>query len=441
MLFKHRWVPLTLAGLAAAVTAAGCGAGSGTGADKEREVPKTEAKQEPIALSIFTDGVSKEEFDKRFRGALEKKYPHITIRYQTSSVGNKMADLVARGETPDIIRTDIPALRIGYLDFNLGFDLTPLVTKYKYDLSRFNLAFIQEIKDYTRDGKLYGLPVPPYFPNVLYYNKDLFDKFGVPYPNDGMTWDEVYELSKKMTRTDAGKPIRGFSANVTGMLRDNPFSLPILDPEKDQLADPDKWRSIFANLQRFYDVPGNAYPDTAAEDMAMFGKGNAALSANLHSVYLTIPPEINWDIVSLPTMEGAPKRVSQRGPAYWSISETSKHKEEAFQVVMEMLSDDIQMEDSRQGLPTTLNDKAVQDALGSGNAIYKTKNMKAVSYYPPTDPTPKRKPGLIDVPLGNQQASVIAAYLDVVSGKSDMNTSLRQLDEKLKKLLEEQKKK
>ncbi|MDF2724641.1 MAG: extracellular solute-binding protein family 1, partial [Paenibacillus sp.] len=387
--------------------------------------PAAEQKKDPYTMLIFAAGVSKEEFDKRFRGTLEKKFPHITFNYQTSGTGNNITDLVTRGEIPDLIRTDIPTLRTGYLDLNLGVDLTPYVSKTKYDLNRFNQVFIQEMKDYTRDGKLYGLPVPPFFPNVLYYNKEIFDKFGVAYPKDGMTWDEAYDLSKKVTRNDGGKAIHGFSANLTGMLRDNPFSQAILDPEKDGLTDTDKWSKVFSNLKRFYDVPGNEYPKTAADDMNLFGKGEAALSANLHSVYLVIPPEINWDIVSLPTMDGAPKRVSQRGPAYWSITQTSKHKDDAFDVIMAMLTDEIQLEDSKQGIPTTLNNKDIQNVLGSGHAIYKSKNMKAVSFYPPTDPTAKRKPGLVDVPLSSQQAAVSAAFLDYVTGKADINTSLR----------------
>jgi multiple sugar transport system substrate-binding protein len=108
---------------------------------------------------------------------------------------------------------------------------------------------------------------------------------------------------------------------------------------------------------------------------------------------------------------------------------------------MEMLADEIQLEDSKQGIPTTLNNKDIQNALGSGHPIYKTKNMKAISYYPPTDPTPKRKSGLVDVPQGTQQGAVNAAFYDYISGKTDLNTSLRQLDEKLKQLVAEEKSK
>jgi len=441
---SHRRLAALLAGLmAVSAIAAACGS-KDKGDQGASESPggvaeQPQVKKEPYSLLIYAAGVSEEEWNRRFRATLEKKFPHITFNYQTSGQGNSITDLVTRGEVPDIIRTDLPTLRTGYLDLNLGVDLTPYVSKYKYDLNRFNSVFVQEMKDYTRDGKLYGLPVPPYFPNVLYYNKDLFDKFGIAYPKDGMTWDDALELSKKLTRKDGDTQIRGFSANLTGMLRDNPFSNPILDPEKDGLSNPDVWTKVFNNLKRFYDVPGNEYPANAAEDMNMFGKGLAALSANLHSVYLIIPEEINWDIVSLPTMDGAPKRVSQRGPAYWALTATNKHKDESFEVIMEMLSDEVQMQDSKQGIPTTLNNKAIQDALGSEHPIYKTKNMKAISYYPPTDPTPKRKPGLVDVPLANQQSLVNAAFIEYVSGKSDLNTALRTLDEKLKQAVDAEK--
>ncbi|MFC3772444.1 ABC transporter substrate-binding protein [Paenibacillus sp. GCM10012303] len=428
-----------------AVSLAACGGGSSPGStpapgDGEKKEDAKPVPKDPYTMTIFAPGVSVEELNTRFGEALKKKFPHITFNFTTSSAGNNITDLVSRGEIPDLIRTDIPSLYSGYLDLQLGVDLKPYIQKHKYDLNRFNQVFIREIEDYTRDGKLYGLPVPPFFPNVLYYNKDLFDKFGVDYPRDGMTWDEVYELAKKLTRTEGGTTYRGFSANLLGMLRDNPFSLPILDPEKDQLHAPEKWQSVFSNLKRFYDIPGNALK-SSADESAAFGTGLSAMAANLHSVYLNIPKEINWDIVSLPTMNGAPQRVSQRGPAYWAITNTGKHKDEAFEVVMEMLSDEIQMKDALQGIPTTLANKQIQEALGKEHPIYKSKNMKAVSYYPPTDPTVKRKQGLIDIPLGNQQSFIVASFVDFATGKDDLNTVLRKLDETLKAKLAEEKEK
>ncbi|WP_248924420.1 hypothetical protein [Paenibacillus hamazuiensis] len=72
--------------------------------------------------------------------------------------------------------------------------------------------------------------------------------WGVPYPKDGMTWDEVYDLAKKMTRTD--EAIRGFSSFISAVLRDNQLSVPYIDAKADKMADSEQWKKIFANLAR-----------------------------------------------------------------------------------------------------------------------------------------------------------------------------------------------
>ncbi|WP_158301663.1 ABC transporter substrate-binding protein [Paenibacillus mesophilus] len=426
------------AAAACAVMLSGCG-----GQGKEAApAPKEAAKpKEPYTMIVFTAGVTQAEFDDRFREALKQKFPHVTIEYVQSGKGTTINDMIAAGKIPDLIRTDVPTLYSGYLDLGLGYDLNELVKSYKYDLGRFNKVFIDEIVDVGRSGALYGLPVPPYFPQALYYNKDLFDKFGVAYPKNGMTWDEVYELAKKVTRVDGGVVYRGFSSHPTNLLRDNPYSLPILDPNADQLADPAKWKTLFDNLNRFYEIPNNTIEKTAPLEGGAFAKGNISMMTNQHNVYLNLPPELNWDLVSYPLLAGAPKLMPQRGPAYWSITKTSKHKEEAFEMIMTMLSEEVQMADSRKGLPTTLNSTEIKSALGKGHPVFGKKNMDAVNVYPPVPYTPKRKAGLTDIPGVTQQNLLGQSFVDVASGTIDVNSVLRRLDEQLKAELAKQKSK
>lgn len=285
------------------------------------------------------------------------------------------------------------------------------------------------------------LPVPPYFPLVLYYNKDLFDKFGIDTPRDGMTWDEVFALAQTMTRSEGDEVFRGFSGNLIGMLRDNPFSLLILDPVKDELSSPETWQLIFANFKRFFDIPNNAVESTFALENAVFTQGKSAMYIGQHSIYFVIPPEVDWDIVAQPTMSGAPERMGQRSPAYWSITQQSKHKDEAFQVIVEMLSDEVQMQDSRQGIPSSLINKEIRDALGKDHPVYSSKNMGAVNYYEPTDPTPKRSADAVNVSGSVQESHLWQAFVKVAQNEMDMNSALRELDEKLKQLVEAEKNK
>lgn len=405
--------------------------------------PVKEQAKEPITLSVFGLGVPEKEFNERFRGALEQKFPHITFRYIPPDKGNSLPELVARGETPDLIRTDVPNLKNNYLDLKIGVDLNEYVKKHNVDLTRFNAPFVQEMIDAGQTGALYGIPYPPYFPMVLTYNKGLFDQFGVAYPKDGMTFDEVYAVAQKLSRVEGGSVYRGFSANIMAMLRDNPFGHPILDPTADGLFDAEKWKPLFDNFKRFYEIPNNTIePTRPAEINDAFKKGNVAMQINQYSQYLPIPAEITWDIVSYPTFKDAPKKMAWRGPAYWSISATSKHKEEAFLVIMEMVSDGVQLADSKKGMLPTLANKSFREAFGQERDDLRQKNTNALFYYSEWAPySPKRQSGLANVPTVVQQDSMAQTFHDVATNKVDVNTGLRQLDEKLKAELEKDKSK
>ncbi|WP_176706408.1 ABC transporter substrate-binding protein [Paenibacillus hemerocallicola] len=422
--------------LLASTAVAGC-AGKKTG---EEAVPENK-KKDPYELHLYAPGVSEKEFNERWKKTIGEKFPHISIKFTTSGNGNSIADLVSRGEIPDLYRIDIPTIRTNYLDMNLAYDLRDTIKKYKYDMSRFNKVFTQEIVDVIGTGAVYGLPVPPYFPQVLYYNKDLFDKFGVQYPTDGMTIDEVYELAKKMSRTDGGTVYRGFSANTMAFMRDNPYSHPILDPKADGLSGQERWKGLFETLKRFYEIPNNPIAKTVGEENNAFAKGNVAMQINQHNIYLVIPEEVNWDLVSAPLLNGAPKMMGLRGPAYWSITNQSKHKDEAFEVMMAMLSDEVQMQDSKIGIPTTLNSKEIQAVLGKEHPVYSNKNMNALNKFPPIPASPKRDPNLMDLPLVTQQNTMSGQFQKVATNQTDINNALREADELLKKALAAEKEK
>jgi len=53
--------------------------------------------------------------------------------------------------------------------------------------------------------------------DILIYNKSLFDRFGVPYPKQNITWDEFFELAKKMTRGQGPTKVYGMTPLSTGL--------------------------------------------------------------------------------------------------------------------------------------------------------------------------------------------------------------------------------
>jgi multiple sugar transport system substrate-binding protein len=60
-------------------------------------------------------------------------------------------------------------------------------------------SYYQNLIDYNRyQGTLYGLPIG-FSTHAIYYNKDFFDKAGVPYPEEGWTWEDFRATAEKLT--------------------------------------------------------------------------------------------------------------------------------------------------------------------------------------------------------------------------------------------------
>ncbi|REE78732.1 multiple sugar transport system substrate-binding protein [Paenibacillus taihuensis] len=75
------------------------------------------------------------------------------------------------------------------------YDLDAAVKQDKFDIDSFQPSVIDLLKQ-RGGGKLYGLS-PTFSSQALYYNKDLFDKYGIPYPSDGMSWEDVMKLAAR----------------------------------------------------------------------------------------------------------------------------------------------------------------------------------------------------------------------------------------------------
>lgn len=58
------------------------------------------------------------------------------------------------------------------------------------------------------DGVYYGIPFRA-TQTAIYYNKDMFDEAGVPYPDDNWTWDEYIETARKMAEWGKDKGVYG----------------------------------------------------------------------------------------------------------------------------------------------------------------------------------------------------------------------------------------
>jgi len=75
-------------------------------------------------------------------------------------------------------------------------DLTPYIQKDKdFKADQF---YENTLQAGTYNGKLYSIPVD-FTPMVIYYNKDLFDKAGVPYPKNGWNFAQFRDTCQRLS--------------------------------------------------------------------------------------------------------------------------------------------------------------------------------------------------------------------------------------------------
>lgn len=88
----------------------------------------------------------------------------------------------------------------------VAWDITDELRKRNIDVLK--MVWPVAIPSLVYHGRIYGLP-RNFGTNALWYNKNVFDEAGVPYPKPGWTWPELIETARKLTKRDKhGRPIR-----------------------------------------------------------------------------------------------------------------------------------------------------------------------------------------------------------------------------------------
>ncbi|XEC96130.1 ABC transporter substrate-binding protein [Paenibacillus tarimensis] len=338
---------------------------------------------------------NEEIWNKQVGDFLKRKFPDIKFKHvHWDNPGRQYKDLIAAGTIPDIIfdNTRMNAHR-NIIDNDLHYDITPLIKKYNFDLSALNPALVAQMQNLTEEGGLFGLP----FNNndfVMFYNKDIFDKFGVDYPRDGMTYDEIYEIAKQLTRVEGEITYKGFSQNPGHYMNYNQLSLSPLSRTEDKAEmNTPEWAKVVDNLRRFYDIPANQF-DTVEK----FPKGNIAMAvATVDHLYKFYEEnkDLNFDIVSVPSFSGVPDTRYQPNVYSMYITKQSRNKDLAFQVIEAILSEEQQVNLSKEGVVVPMESEAVKQAFGQHLPQLQGKSVSSIFHGKTAMPPAARKDGLI----------------------------------------------
>jgi multiple sugar transport system substrate-binding protein len=428
---------LTSAVLVAAL--AGCG-NSGASEEKSEAVGKTGLKitTDPVNLTIYQFAViSDDEIRKFIIEPVQKIHPNISFTIVRKGKGTQPEELAAAGIVPDLIYTlnDVA----GFRDMGYAEDLNPFIKQTNFDLSRLDPNILDSIRTYGGGAELYAMPM---LQNVaaMFYNKDIFDKFGVQYPKDGMTWDDAIQLATRVTRTDGGVRYIGMATDSVSRYGQG-LSLPYVDTSTNKaLIDTDGWKKVLSTVKRMIDIPGFLGEDKKTSfniNNDFFKGGTVAMMPNWVPdtvAYLdeTIANNIRWDIVSLPNFPEALGTGRVISPHTLMMTKQSKYKNEVFEVMRIVTSNEVQTILSQNGKIPVVNNVDVQKQYGANLPFMKGKNVEGIF---------KSKPRPLHKPL-SEYDGVVRGVIDgtmkeLVNGK-DINTILREAQDTADKKIAEE---
>lgn len=199
------------------------------------------------------------------------------------------------------------------------------------------MFFDVPLKAFSDGGKLQCMP-QNISSMVVYYNKDLFQKYNVPLPTDDWTWDQFLDAAKKLTMdTDGdGTPnIYGLGTEAS-IIRLAPFIWQnggkLMDdeanPTKMTLTDPASLQAIefFMNLSNKHKVVPTEAEFRAQDFEARFKEGTLAMTLNSRRVvpvFRTIKG-FTWDVAAPPS--GKAGRVSVLHSDAYCMAAAGKNK-------------------------------------------------------------------------------------------------------------------
>jgi multiple sugar transport system substrate-binding protein len=189
---KKLLVPLICLFMVLSLIASGCSNSGNNGSDGTKK-----------ELTVWIYGWEQKSAKLLAKDAKQwgQTHPGVSIKIvpQTANdMSTKLPATVAGGKNPDITFIDAGTVSTKLAANNKLLALDDL------GVNELKAKFYPSVWDsFTWKDKTYGLRITAN--NLgLFYNKELFDKAGVPYPTDHWTWDDLKNAAKKLINESKG---------------------------------------------------------------------------------------------------------------------------------------------------------------------------------------------------------------------------------------------
>lgn len=318
------------------------------------------AKKEDKTVIKFSSWGSETEISllKPILKEFENKNPDIKLEFIhiPKNYFQKLHLLIASNLTPDVIFLNNLNGPI-YTENNVLLDLKPLMKK---DNSISEKTFFpRAIEAFKYKNTIYAIPRD--ISNlVIYYNKDLFDKYNVSYPKDHWTFSDFLKTAKSLTKdfnNDGKIDIYGFGFETmplfwTPFLWSNGGGIISSDLKQIEITKPETIEAIqfYSDLRNKDHIAPSASEAGSSTMAQLFMQGKLAMQINGRWSVPRYRKDIpfKWDIAKFPS--GKKGSVVDCDASGWAINKSSKHINESWRLIKFLSSKEISDKMTKSGL-------------------------------------------------------------------------------------------
>lgn len=306
------------------------------------------ANDDPITLTVSVWSNNPNPGIVEQAKMFEERNPGIKVEVYyapNAEYVDKIFNLVATGQAPDVIKVDGYYFPM-FVEAGVLRPLDDFAERDKEFMDGFfPHTFMPDHQIY--DGVLYGIPNGD-SARAMYFNIDMFQVAGLPLPTElaetgGWDWDTYVESVRKLTRTVDGEVVQWgtqVSSDIRVLInwiRMNGGSLLNADKTAATLTTPETLGAIEFQRSLYQDY-GVAKPGLGTNQ---FVSGELATMINgIWAAQSLTDVAFEWDAGPLP--EGVDGLWSMYKPNSFSMSRSTKHPEEAWELIKFLTGDEIE---------------------------------------------------------------------------------------------------
>lgn len=358
---KKKWLAVIMTAAVLAGSLAGCGDSKGTTGDDAAKTDDSSTEQEAgeeasdkgdsqdsgeVVTIKYVTWESKEE-DSPIITQFEEEHPNIKVDVTVVPDSNNTAeslDIIAMGGGEMDVWPFQSGGQFNRMQRGLLKDIGEYLDKDGVDMEEW-FGTYAEWGQY--DGNYYGMPNSASV-GMVFYNKDMFDAAGVPYPEDDWTIEDYKEIAKKLTAEDGSQKVYGTFQNTFpeewGIYGAQTSSLYGADGLSNFTADNE---DFIKSLELRKELDDGGYEISYAQNVANFSyssveflAGKCAMTVGYSWVIRDMkdaenfPFDFNVGVCYFPRLnDEAPMNPSQVSVGMMGIPASAEHPDEAWEFI------------------------------------------------------------------------------------------------------------